>query len=436
MQAKQITGGNAVRVGGTVALGVAVAALAGCNAPSADRPASVADASGGIAPSWTAPGTRPTPQPAAVSPGAGMVDPIAELQRQRSTQLAAPSRPVITPEVMWGEPDFAASTQTPTQAEPSQVFEATVRSADQRIDLTTPGEPADATATPEQAENPDTPETPQPLYAGVETLTQSELLDELHRRLTDMDAPPMRKALATSGLALIRPGVTADEAVKAQLDPTQAELLERFEKLVHELARRIEAGDLAELDAAVVTEAIEAMQGPRPLTLRNAKLCKRVSGFGVYTPFPSTEFVAGREHRAIVYAEVDHFVTHQAASGGFEVQLEQEVTLFNEADGLAVWTQPAQTIQDVSQRKRRDFYNVQMVTLPANLGVGRYRMKVRVTDVHGGTVDEATLPISLIADDFTRGVNDPESPINTPEPELSDTQRDLLRTLAPGLFTE
>ncbi|MEM1098775.1 MAG: hypothetical protein AAGH92_08295 [Planctomycetota bacterium] len=405
-----------------LACGCCVAALVGCTSPSADRASAAADARGGIAPTWTGPGASPAAALGS-SAAAGMVDPIAEMERQRAIQLAAPARPVITPEVIWGDSDFAAAAAQP---EPTEVFEADVRSADERIDQTQ--------SQPEEAVVDEA--NPEPLYVGVETLTQAELLDELHRRLNDMDAPPLRKALAASGLSLIRPGLTADASVKERLDPTQTALLERFERLVAELARRIEAGDLAELDPEVVAEAVEAMRGPTPLTLRNTKLCKRVSGFGVYEPFGSYEFVAGREHRAIVYAEVDHFAVQPDDAGRFEVQLQQEVTLFNEADGLAVWKQPAQPIHDLSQRKRRDFYNVQMVTLPANLGVGKYRLKVRVTDVHGGTVDEATLPISLIADDTSRGINGPASPMDTPEPELTDSQRDLLRTLAPGLFNE
>ncbi|MEM8781542.1 MAG: hypothetical protein AAGE65_01690 [Planctomycetota bacterium] len=420
-----------------VSIGVATLAWSGCNA-APNAALTRVGAAGDIAPSWTGPGVRPAAPAVDV---AGMVDPIAEVRRQRAAQLAAPARPVITPEVVWGEPDFADAAPIPVEpSEPTtQVFETSVRSAEQRLDLTR-SDPAEAAESPEALA---VEADPAPLYAGVETLTQTELLDELHRRLNGMDAPPLRKALAASGLSLIRPGLTADQAVKDRLDPTQAALLDRFEKLLAELARRIEAGDLAELDAQVVAEAIAAMQGPSSLTLRNATLCKRVSGFGVYEPFASTEFVAGREHRAIIYAEVEDFTTLPLASGnagaGFEVKLEQEVTLFNEADGLAVWQQPAQPIHDVSKRKRRDFYNVQMLTLPANLGVGKYRLKVRVTDLHGGTVDEATLPISLIADDAVRGLNGSPTavtPFETPEPDLTDTQRELLRTLAPGLFTE
>jgi hypothetical protein len=32
------------------------------------------------------------------------------------------------------------------------------------------------------------------------------------------------------------------------------------------------------------------------------------------------------------------------------------------------------------------------------VSVGEYRLKVRVTDLHGGSVDETTVPVELVAD--------------------------------------
>jgi hypothetical protein len=429
-----------------------LAALAGCAGPSpATGPGTIASGGGrDIALSWVAAApTAANPnadlEPNEVAAPPGMIDPIAAVQQQLATQQASPSRPVITPEVAWG-PALPGEAIPP---EPTRVFPSTVRPAEERIPANEPEpvtpEPVDAVAA---VNLPDAgaaakPSDPEPLYVGVETLTQHELLEELHARLNDFEAPPLRRAIATTGLTLIRPDLELDPAVRRQLEPDQAALVDRYRKLMRELAQRIEAGDLADLDAEAVAEAVAELHGPKPLTLRNVSLCKKVSGFGVYEPFASTEFIAGREQRAIVYAEVEDFATLPAPSGaagtiggpGFEVKLRQEIMLFNEADGLAVWRQPAQAIHDVSRRQRRDFYNVQMITLPANLGVGRYRLKLRVTDVHGGTVDEATLPITLLADDAARQ-SDPPAATTLPEPDLTENQRDLLRTLAPGLFSE
>ena len=63
-----------------------------------------------------------------------------------------------------------------------------------------------------------------------------------------------------------------------------------------------------------------------------------------------------------------------------------------------MWKQPATQIVDESRNKRRDFFVVQLIRLPARLGVGKYRLKVRINDLHGGSIDETTLPIQLVAD--------------------------------------
>ena len=39
-----------------------------------------------------------------------------------------------------------------------------------------------------------------------------------------------------------------------------------------------------------------------------------------------------------------------------------------------------------------------MIRLPARLSVGKYLLKIRITDQHGGSLDEATMPIQIVAD--------------------------------------
>ena len=84
--------------------------------------------------------------------------------------------------------------------------------------------------------------------------------------------------------------------------------------------------------------------------------------------------------------------------GQREVRLTQELILYKESDGLAVWRHEPTQIVDVSRNRRRDFYVVQMITLPARLSEGRYRLKVRLTDQHGDSVDETTLRVQIVAD--------------------------------------
>ncbi|MFW6033276.1 MAG: hypothetical protein ACOCTI_07875, partial [Phycisphaeraceae bacterium] len=129
------------------------------------------------------------------------------------------------------------------------------------------------------------------------------------------------------------------------------------------------------------------------------ELCRRVDDYGLYEPFARRQFLAGHSRRLGLYLEIDHFRVAPAADDRFEVRLRLEVVLYSEADGLAVWRQDPVQYTDLSRSRRRDFFIARPIELPANLGVGKYRLKVRVTDLHGGSMDEHTIPLQLVADE-------------------------------------
>lgn len=143
------------------------------------------------------------------------------------------------------------------------------------------------------------------------------------------------------------------------------------------------------------------------LSIPTAALCSRVEGYGTYREFPRPSdgyrFLARSATKLIVYAEVEHFGrTSKSRDGvwGHEVSLTQSLELFHAA-GTAdtlVWQRPEQAIVDFSRRPRRDFFTVQVIDLPANLGVGAYRLKLTVTDKATGAVAESIIPFELVAD--------------------------------------
>ncbi|MEM6749722.1 MAG: hypothetical protein AAF612_04560 [Planctomycetota bacterium] len=162
--------------------------------------------------------------------------------------------------------------------------------------------------------------------------------------------------------------------------------------------------DLAELRGEV--DALAPLVGVRATTL---ELCKKVSGFGVYEPVVSRTFAVGREHQVIVYVELDGFASKPLeGDGSFEVRLQQELALFETSRGLAVWRQKPAEILDRSRNRRRDFFVVQMATLPADLPAGSYVLKVTGTDKNAGMVYAKGVEIEvgaseLVADPaFTR----------------------------------
>ncbi len=123
----------------------------------------------------------------------------------------------------------------------------------------------------------------------------------------------------------------------------------------------------------------------------------------------SNVFVAGRPVRMIVYVEVAGFRIREAKSGDplvasasaseqHTVDLSQSLRLYTDSDGTLVWQRPAQRAIETSLSKRQDFYLLQVIELPATLSVGRFNLKVVVSDATSGEQAEAVLPIVLVAE--------------------------------------
>ena len=237
---------------------------------------------------------------------------------------------------------------------------------------------------------------PTPPLAATQSLSEREALLKLIRdRVTKGHDASVDKAMSLAGLALIDPTFKLDEKELAQLPPTQRELVRQFHDLFTSLGQQVASGQA--VDRSALGDRLSAIIGEQPLAIRTIKLCDRVRSFGVYEELASDTFLAGREQPMVVYVELDHFKSVKTGEM-HEVKLYQELVLYNESDGLAVWRQPEQQIVDESRNRRRDFYVVQPTRLPARLGVGKFVLKVRVRDLHGGTRDEVSLPINIVAD--------------------------------------
>lgn len=130
-------------------------------------------------------------------------------------------------------------------------------------------------------------------------------------------------------------------------------------------------------------------------------LCSRVESFGRYAPLTSSTFPAGRAAQMILYTELAGFTQRPDDTGAtsqYVTELGQSVDLYLDSDGSRQFTIPRQSVRELSRSKRRDFYLVQRVTLPATLSVGRYNLKVRALDIASGQETERSLPIQIVAD--------------------------------------
>ena len=301
-------------------------------------------------------------------------------------------------------PAPAPTTAAPTDGksidwvDPDYLRTANAPKPEAEANSTTPA-PQEKTDTP-TVETPPKP-APEPVTTKpAPTATQSDadraaLLKQIRDRVTDSNDAAVHKAMSLAALAIVDPSFQLDENELAALPPTQRELVRQFHGLFASLGNQVASGQ--PVDRNALGDRLNAIIGEQPLAIRNVKLCDRVRSFGVYEELPGSTFLAGREHPMVVYVELDHFKSIKSGAM-HEVKLSQELVLYNDSDGLAVWRQPEQQIVDESRNQRRDFYVVQPTRLPARLGVGKFVLKVRVRDLHGGTRDEVSIPINVVAD--------------------------------------
>ena len=241
---------------------------------------------------------------------------------------------------------------------------------------------------------------PAPVRAAAPATPASErgtLISQMREVIRSSNDPGLIRALSAVLVTATEPGQTLSPADVAGLDDGRRALVMSFYKAVQALPPP--PGPAANPETVVaVGDGVAAASRPAALKVRTLQLCRRVRSFGVYDTFEGTTFLAGRDQKVVVYVELDNFKSVRNAQGIYEVKLTQDVQLYNDADGLKVWSEPAVDISDQSRNQRRDFFMVETVQLPARLSVGKYEMKVRVRDRQGDCVDEAAVPVNIVAD--------------------------------------
>ena len=158
---------------------------------------------------------------------------------------------------------------------------------------------------------------------------------------------------------------------------------------------RSDSGALESRKVRPLLDLADRLRAEGELTIPTLALCSRVDGFGVYEPMDAGHFKAGREQQAILYCEIDNFASKQDEKRLWTTRLQEQITLYTES-GVRAWGEdkPRET-RDESRNKRRDFFLVKMVTLPATLAPGRYILKVTIVDEQAQRIAEGTLPVQV-----------------------------------------
>ncbi len=100
-----------------------------------------------------------------------------------------------------------------------------------------------------------------------------------------------------------------------------------------------------------------------------------------------------------MYVEIDDFTSEPNEKGEWVTELSQQITIYADRDGIPVWRSgDMQTAVDRSQKKRNDFFLLQIITLPKALSVGKYHMKVQVRDEKSGAEAEDAIEFEMVAD--------------------------------------
>lgn len=260
---------------------------------------------------------------------------------------------------------------------------------------TQPAKPKRAPAT-QPAKTKPAPTT-QPIVRKPPRLSVQQLLHQLTDRIAKSDQSASQKAVTALGLSFASPDWQMSQRLLAGLSDSQLKQIEKLHQLTALFARQIQHGT-ADISRDAIAAQLNQIFGQQPISIHTLKLCKSVSGFGVYDPFAHHTFLAGTDHKMIVYVELRHFRAVKQADGRYKVQLKQQIFLFDRSDGLLVWQHKPVQIVDKSRDLRHDFFVVQLIDLPANLSVGKYRLKVRITDEQGNSLDEKTTDLQIVAD--------------------------------------
>lgn len=161
-------------------------------------------------------------------------------------------------------------------------------------------------------------------------------------------------------------------------------------------AIRADANMLLSRKVRPLVDMADRLRSRADLSIPTIALCRKVEGFGRYEPIEPARFVAGKAHPVIIYCEVENFTSQLNDGKMWETKLSQDAVLYTE-NGLPVWSNRDETFTDLARNRRRDFFVVKLVTLPDNLVIGRYLLKVSIVDQQSNRVAEANLPVQIVA---------------------------------------
>jgi hypothetical protein len=312
-------------------------------------------------------------------------------------------------------PDPGASTPFPVadefrlDATPSGASRSSQGTADRKpanppaaVGANRPIELPDATPTP-RAEQPapptptPAPDVPLPTRVEPVVVTSSPLEQQLQQRIRDYP-DDLSAHLDYQMLLFLRDEPVPNLSAMSSLPAEDRELISAFMDGMSNFrnAIRADANMLLSRKIRPLVEMADRLRSRSDLGIPTLALCRKVEGFGRYDPIEPLRFVAGKAHPVIIYCEVENFSSQLNDGKMWETKLSQDAVLYTET-GLPVWSVKTESFSDLARNRRRDFFVVKLVSLPDNLVIGRYLLKVTIIDQQANRVAEASLPLQVIA---------------------------------------
>lgn len=312
------------------------------------------------------------------------VGPLSDHRRPKSTStgdaVPDPDAMRFTPQAEIDPPKAVANASVP----PSRAADSSAAPGNASIDV----------RTVHKLVTPDVTET----HAAAPAASMDSVAARIASRAKDY--PADLSAQMDDQLAkYLRDESVPDMSTLAGLAPEDREMLGAIMDALSNFRSQIRADNNILFSKKIhpLVELADRLRSQAELSVPTVALCSGVQAFGVYEPMEPARFVAGNRQEAIVYCEVENFLSQPNDKNLYETRLTQSVVLYTESSGLPVWSAPKDTIIDQSRRRRHDFFLGKKIFLPSTLTIGRYLLKVTIEDQQARHIAENTVPVEIVA---------------------------------------
>ena len=229
-----------------------------------------------------------------------------------------------------------------------------------------------------------------------------QLSGALYREAAYSDQP-LRDLLLIAATSIFDPDRSLAPEAIGVLTQREREILDRMQVFFSDLGSQLQVTGDPEVVASLADALGRSLASNPQLNVATAALCSRVEGFGDYDEFPRNEagrysFLAHSRQQVVVYVEVEDYQSERNDREQWVTELSQQLVIYSDRDGIPVWREDWQVGVDASKNRRQDFFIVQVITLPEQLSVGRYQLKILLRDRKSGAEAETAVELEMIAD--------------------------------------